>query len=73
MRTTINIKPGLLEEAERLTGEKSPSIVVNRALEEFIQARLVEELRSLRGKIRLGLTWQQMEEEEMAEFGEGLT
>jgi metal-responsive CopG/Arc/MetJ family transcriptional regulator len=68
MRTTINIKDGLLEEAERLAGETSPSTVVNQALEEFIQARLVQELRSLRGKIRLSLDWRQMEEEEMAEY-----
>jgi hypothetical protein len=68
MRTTINIKPGLLEEAERLAGEKSASVVVNQALEEFVQARLVEELLSLRGKVRLSLDWRQMEEEEMAEF-----
>jgi metal-responsive CopG/Arc/MetJ family transcriptional regulator len=68
MRTTINIKDGLLEEAERLAGQTSPSTVVNQALEEFIQARLVHELRSLRGKIRLSLDWRQMEEEEMAEY-----
>jgi hypothetical protein len=71
MRTTINFKPGLLEEAERLAGEKSASAVVNQALEEFVQARLIEELRALRGKVRLSLSWQQMEEEEMAELEPG--
>jgi Arc/MetJ family transcription regulator len=44
MRTTLDVDEELLEKVEELTGEKSPSKAVNRALEEFIRQRRVKKL-----------------------------
>ena len=68
MRTTVNVDEKLLAEAERIAGEKSASVVINTALEEFVQARLIKDLLALRGKIHLALGWEEMERLEMAEF-----
>jgi Arc/MetJ family transcription regulator len=37
MRTTLDVDEKMIEEAERLTGEKSGSKVVNRALADLIR------------------------------------
>ena len=44
MRTTLDIDEKLIEEAERLTGEKSASKAVNKALAEFIRRERAKEL-----------------------------
>jgi Arc/MetJ family transcription regulator len=44
MRTTIDIDAGLLEEVEKIVGEKSPSRAVNRALKEFIRQDRIKRL-----------------------------
>jgi Arc/MetJ family transcription regulator len=44
MRTTVEIDEKLLATAERITGEKSPSKVVNKALEEYIRRWRAERL-----------------------------
>ena len=68
IRTTVNVNKELLEEAERIAGQKNASAVINAALEEFVQSRALEELLSLRGKLLLDMDWQEMERLEMAEF-----
>ncbi len=48
MRTTLDIDRKLLEEATKIAGEKSVSLAVNKALEEYVKQdrrrRLVESL-----------------------------
>ncbi|MBI4236345.1 MAG: type II toxin-antitoxin system VapB family antitoxin [Chloroflexi bacterium] len=68
MRTTIDVDKALLDDVVRLTGERSMSKAVGRALEEFVYARAVERLRSLAGRIDIEDNWREMEEEEIAEY-----
>jgi Arc/MetJ family transcription regulator len=42
MRTTYTIDEHLVKEAERLTGEKTPSKAINRALDEYIRLKRKE-------------------------------
>jgi Arc/MetJ family transcription regulator len=67
MRTTLDIDKALLEEAARIAGSKSLSMAVNEALAEYVRRRKIEGLRALRGRVRLALSWQEMERLEMAE------
>ena len=55
MRTTLDIDPELLEEAEKLTCEKSPSKAVNKALREYIRQSRVQRLLASLGKRPLDL------------------
>ena len=60
MRTTINIDGGLLEELVKLTGEKSKSKALNKALEEYIRRKRIEELRAALGTIDLVDNWYEL-------------
>jgi Arc/MetJ family transcription regulator len=53
MRTTLDIPEGLMEEARRLLRFKSKTDTVVASLEELVRKRRIEELKSLRGAIRL--------------------
>jgi Arc/MetJ family transcription regulator len=55
MRTTLDIDPHLLEEAEKLSGEKSASKAVNRALEDLVRKLRAQELIDSLGTWRLEL------------------
>ena len=55
MRTTIDVDEKLLEKVEEMTGEKSPSKAVNKAMEEFIRLRRVKKLLSSLGTWDLDL------------------
>jgi Arc/MetJ family transcription regulator len=44
MRTTLDVDEKLLAKVEEITGEKSPSKAVSKALEEFIRQRRVKRL-----------------------------
>lgn len=60
MRTTVNIPEGLLEELVKLTGEKSKSKALCKALEEYIRRKKIEELWSMAGKIDLLDNWYEL-------------
>ncbi|MEE9284235.1 MAG: type II toxin-antitoxin system VapB family antitoxin [Dehalococcoidia bacterium] len=45
MRTTLDLDRRLLDEVTEMTGEKSKSRAVNKALEEFVRRKKIEELR----------------------------
>lgn len=67
MRTTLEIDDKLLKEAEKLTGEKSPTKAVNRALEEFIHQRRVQRLLAALGSRSLDLDdWYELRHRERA-------
>jgi Arc/MetJ family transcription regulator len=68
MRTTIDIDPRTLEDVEKLTGEKSPSKAVNKALSEYVRRRKLQELRDLLGTMDLEDNWREMEQLEMKEL-----
>lgn len=65
MRTTIDIDPALLEKAEEIMGEKSPSKAVNKALAEYVRRRRIAELRASLGTWTLNLDdWYEVRHEE---------
>ena len=53
MRTTLDVNPELVEKVVAVTGERTKGRAIDRAMEEFIRMRRLEELRALRGKIRI--------------------
>jgi Arc/MetJ family transcription regulator len=65
MRTTVDIDEKLLAEAEKITGEKSPSKAVNAALREMVRRRKIEGLRRLIKETTLEDTWREDEEAEV--------
>ncbi len=60
MRTTVDIEEKFLEEVAKLTGEKSRSKAVNKALEEYIRLKKLEELRRMAGAIDLVDNWYEL-------------
>ena len=65
MRTTLDVDPELIEEAERLTGETTASKAVNAALREFVRKRKIQELRILLKETTLSDNWRVDEEAEL--------
>ena len=53
MRTTLDVDPKLLEDIVKVTGQKSKSKAVNKALEEFIRRQKTDELRAMAGKTQI--------------------
>jgi Arc/MetJ family transcription regulator len=68
MRTTLDVDPKLIAEAERLTGEASASKAVNAALKEFVRKRKLKELRAMLGTMELEDNWREMEEKELEDM-----
>ena len=57
MRTTLELDEKLVEAVTELTGVKSKSKAVNKALEEYVRRQRIEELRAMLGKIDLVDNW----------------
>ena len=57
MRTTLDIDEKLLESVVKLTGEKSKSKAVGKALEEYARRKSMDALRNLAGKIQIDDDW----------------
>ena len=55
MRTTLDLPAQLIDEARRLLGFKSKTDTVVLSLTELVRRRRIEELKSLVGKLNLGL------------------
>jgi len=65
MRTTLDIDPQLLEEAEKITGEKTASRAVNAALAEFVRQERIKKLVADLGTWKLDLDdWYEFRHEE---------
>ena len=55
MRTTIDVPEQLMPEAQRLNGTKTRTSTLVLALQRLIDAKRVDDLRSLRGKLKLDI------------------
>ena len=53
MRTTLDLPDGLLAAAQRACGARTKTMTVAIALQQLVNAAKIEQLRALRGKIRL--------------------
>ena len=60
MRTTMDIDRKLLDDVVALTGEKTKGKAVNKALEEYIRKKRIEELRAMAGTIDLVDNWYEL-------------
>lgn len=65
MRATLNIPDDLLEEVQKISGEKSKTKAIITAMQEFIKQKKIKELIALRGKVEIDYDWKKEEELEM--------
>ena len=68
MRTTLDVDPDLLAEAEKLTGEMSPSKTVDIALRELVRRWKLHQLKKLMGSGALIDNWRELEALELEEM-----
>ena len=67
MRTTLDVDEKLLETMLKMTGEKSKSKAVNKAMKDYVRRRSIDDLRAMAGKIDMIDNWQELEELEFEE------
>jgi metal-responsive CopG/Arc/MetJ family transcriptional regulator len=65
MRATLNIPDKLIEEVQRLSGQKSKTGAIVTVMEEYVRRKKMEDLVALRGKVRIDYDWKQEEEAEL--------
>ncbi len=53
MRTTLDVDPKLLRDVLELTGEKSKSKAVSKALKQYLRSKSIAELRAMAGKVAI--------------------
>jgi Arc/MetJ family transcription regulator len=66
MRTTLDLPDGLLAEAQKACGAKTKTMTVVMALQQLVNAAKIEELRALRGKVRLDVNLKALRGERVA-------
>ncbi len=66
MRTTLDLPDGLLAAAQRACGAKTKTMTVVMALQQLVNAAKIEQLRALRGKIRLDVDLKALRGERVA-------
>jgi metal-responsive CopG/Arc/MetJ family transcriptional regulator len=67
MRTTMILDEHLIKELMEVTGAKSRTEAVQRAIAELIRRKKLEELKALSGKIRIADNWRALEAAELTE------
>jgi Arc/MetJ family transcription regulator len=72
VRTTLELDRELVNEALKISGERTISSAVNRALLEYVRRRKLEDLRELIGTGQLIDNWRELEELELKETEEQL-
>lgn len=65
MRATLNIPDGLIDEVQRLSGEKTKTQAIVTVMEEYVRRRKMEDLLALRGKVVIEYDWEREEEAEL--------
>ena len=59
MKTTLNISKELLEEAIRLSGARTKTEVINKALENLIRKQKIERIIQRSGKVEFSADWEE--------------
>lgn len=67
VRTTLDIDAQLMEEAVRLSGERTKAAAVEAALREYVRLRRKKLLLELPGQVRLEENWEELREAELGE------
>lgn len=65
MRATLNIPDELIDEVQRLSGEKTKTQAIVTVMEEYVRRKKMEDLQALRGKIAIEYDWEREEEAEL--------
>ncbi len=65
MRATLNIPDELIDEVQRLSGEKTKTQAIVTVMEEYVRRKKMEDLLALRGKIAIEYDWEREEEAEL--------
>ena len=65
MRATLNIPDDLISKVQKLSGEKSKTKAITTAMQEYIRRKKIQELISLRGKIKIDYDWEREEDLEV--------
>jgi hypothetical protein len=65
MRATLNIPDELIDEVQRLSGQKTKTGAIVTVMEDFVRRRKMEDLLALRGKISIDYDWEQEEAVEL--------
>jgi len=65
MRATLNIPDKLIDEVQRLSGQKSKTQAIVTVMEYYVRRKKMEDLLALRGKITIDYDWQREEEAEL--------
>jgi hypothetical protein len=68
MRTTINVKDGLLDALMERTRVRSKTKAIELAIQEYLGKKAIEDLIALSGKIHVDLDWEKEEERELVEY-----
>ena len=63
MKTTLNISEELLEEAVRLTGSRTKTEAIHKALTELIRKQKIEEIIGQAGKLDFNNDWEKARHE----------
>ncbi len=62
MRATLNIPDDLISKVQELSGEKTKTKAIIKALQEYIRQQKIKMLLSLKGKVQIGYDWEKEEE-----------
>lgn len=65
MRATLNIPDELIDEVQRLSGQKTKTGAIVTVMEDFVRRKKMEDLLALRGKISIDYDWEQEEAAEL--------
>ncbi|MBA2441568.1 MAG: type II toxin-antitoxin system VapB family antitoxin [Rubrobacter sp.] len=68
MRTTLDIDAKLLEDALRISGERTKTATVEAALREYVRLKRKEMLLSLRGKVGIEDNWRELRQMDLDEL-----
>ena len=73
MRATLNIPDELIDEVQRLSGQKTKTQAIVTVMEDYVRRKKMGDLLALRGKISIEYDWEREEEAELkaAEEREG--
>jgi len=70
MRATLNIPDDLLEEVQKISGEKSKTKAITIAMQEFVRQKKIRQLIALAGKIEIEDVTETLENLEIKEMEE---
>ncbi|RII30930.1 MAG: DUF2191 domain-containing protein [Geobacter sp.] len=65
MRATLNIPDELINEVQRLSGEKTKTQAIVSVMEDYVRRKKMEDLLALRGKISIEYDWEREEDAEI--------